>query len=995
MRINTILQVKNIARMIILIIVMGTVLKAQTESVEKVLNTDGTIKTGITGSFNTAGYQMTLGKNNEPVFTATQNYQQTNSYTWGKVGSGRNGTNGTVYAFALDDSGNVYVGGSFTIAGDVPANNIAKWNGSSWSTLISGSSNGVNGAVNALAVSGTNVYVGGAFTLLGDGTTSTNRIAKWNGSSWSTLTSGSSNGVNATVYALAVSGTDIYVGGAFTLLGDGTTSANRIVKWNGSSWSTLTSGSSNGVNGTVYALAVSGTNVYVGGIFTLLGDGTTSANRIAKWNGSSWSTLPSGSSNGVSGTVYALAVSGTDLYVGGQFTLLGDGTTSAKNLAKWNGSGWSALPSGSSNGVNSAVYALAVSGTDIYVGGAFTLLGDGTTSAKYVAKWNGSSWSTLPSGSSNGVNSAVRVLAANGATVYAGGGFTQLGDGITSANYLIKWTGAWATVGSGNNGVSGNLRAIAVMGSDVYIGGLFTLLGDGTSAKNIAKWDGSSWSALPSGSSNGVNATVYALAVSGTDLYVGGAFTLLGDGTTSAKSIAKWNGSSWSTLPSGSSNGVNSAVYALAVSGTNIYVGGQFTLLGDGTTSAKYIAKWNGSSWSTLTSGSSNGVNSNVYALAVSGTGLYVGGSFAQLGDGTSANRIAKWNGSSWSTLPSGSSNGVNGAVNVLAVSGTNVYVGGLFTQLGDGTTSAKYIAKWDGSSWSTLTSGSSNGVNNVVYALAVSGTDLYVGGQFTLLGDGTTSAKYIAKWDGSSLSAIDNGVNNYVYAFAISEVEGLIYVGGNFTIANSTLGTYYICKLGDPSNTTLPVELTTFSASVSGRAVNLKWQTATEVNNYGFEVQKSAVGSSIAEGSWRKIGFVDGSGNSNAPKSYNFTDESVSAGKYLYRLKQVDNDGQYKYSDNVEVEVSTRPAAYSLTQNYPNPFNPSTRINYTIPENGMVTLKVYDITGREMSVLVNEIQPAGKYSVAFNGATLASGIYLYTLKSGKYTATKKLMLLK
>ncbi len=234
---------------------------------------------------------------------------------WTSMG-GIPGANNTVNALAVDGSGNLYIGGNFTVAGETVANRIAKWNGSSWSTLGSG----MNSNVLALAVSGSDVYAGGDFTTAGG--IVANRIAKWNGSSWSALGSG----MNSNVLALAVSGSDLYAGGNFTTA-DGN-AASRIAKWNGSSWSAL----GPGMNNSVYALALLGSDVYAGGDFTTAGG--TGTNYIAKWNGSSWSALGSG----MNSFVRALAVSDTNLFAGGWFTSAG-GTT-ANYVAKWNGSNW-------------------------------------------------------------------------------------------------------------------------------------------------------------------------------------------------------------------------------------------------------------------------------------------------------------------------------------------------------------------------------------------------------------------------------------------------------------------------------------------------------------------------------------------------------------------------------------------------------------------------------------------------------------------------------
>jgi hypothetical protein len=243
---------------------------------------------------------------------------------WVSMG-GVPGTDGTVAAAATDSAGNLYIGGGFTIAGNIVATNIARWNGSSWSALSSGMNTIYGDAtVNALAASGTNLYAGGFFTSAG-GVSATN-IARWNGSSWSALGSGISgagvSGYGPYVYALAVSGTTLYAGGMFTMAGG--SAASCIAQWNGSSWSALGSGISGPVKIgynyyalSVDALAVAGTNLYAGGWFTVAGG--VSANYIARWNGSTWSAMGSG----LDGEVNALAVSGNTLYAGGVFTTAG------------------------------------------------------------------------------------------------------------------------------------------------------------------------------------------------------------------------------------------------------------------------------------------------------------------------------------------------------------------------------------------------------------------------------------------------------------------------------------------------------------------------------------------------------------------------------------------------------------------------------------------------------------------------------------------------
>jgi hypothetical protein len=539
---------------------------------------------------------------------------------WVSMG-GFPGANNPVSAAVIDGSGNLYIGGTFTVVGNIFANNVAEWNGSSWSALGSG----VDSDVYALAESGGILYVGGDFSTAGG--IPANYIAEWNGSSWSALGSG----MDSDVYALAVSGGTLYAGGQF--MSAGGIPANYIAEWNGSSWSALGSG----MDSDVYALAVSGGTLYAGGQF--MSAGGIPANYVAEWNGSSWSPFGSG----VDSDVYALAVSGGTLYAGGDVDFSTAGGIPANSIAQWNGSSWSALGSG----VSGDVEALAVSGYTLYAGGQFTSVGG--IRANNIAQWNGSSWSPLGSwiGGGDGYGPQVYALAVSRGTLYSGGQFTSAG-GIP-ANNIAQWNGSgWSPLGSwiaGSDGYGPQVSAVAVSGGTLYAGGQFTSAG-GIPANNIAQWNGSSWSPLGSGMSGA--ADVLALAVSGSTLYAGGVLTTAGG--SPAVYIAQWNGSSWSSLGSGLASPGSSIVNALVSDEAgNIYAGGLFETAGG--TAASSIARWNGTSWSALGSG----VNDDVYALAVSGSTLYAGGAFTSAG-GSAVNYIAQWNGSTWSALGSGMS---------------------------------------------------------------------------------------------------------------------------------------------------------------------------------------------------------------------------------------------------------------------------------------------------------------------------------------------------
>jgi hypothetical protein len=186
-----------------------------------------------------------------------------------------------------------------------------------------------------------------------------------------------------------------------------------------------------------------------------------------------------------------------------------------------------------------------------------------------------------------------------------------------------------------------------------------------------------------------------------------------------------------------------------------------------------------------------------------------------------------------------------------------------------------------------------------------------------------------------------------------------------------------------------VPVELTSFTAAVSENNVVLNWITATETNNQGFEVQRQS-----GEGQFEKIGYVPGFGTTTETKAYSFTDSKIATGNYTYRLRQVDYDGTFEYSPEVEIEI-VAPAEYALEQNYPNPFNPSTTIKYSIAEDGFVRLSVFNLLGEEVATLVNNTQKAGRYEVQFNASELSSGVYIYTIETSSFTSSKKLMLMK
>jgi hypothetical protein len=194
-------------------------------------------------------------------------------------------------------------------------------------------------------------------------------------------------------------------------------------------------------------------------------------------------------------------------------------------------------------------------------------------------------------------------------------------------------------------------------------------------------------------------------------------------------------------------------------------------------------------------------------------------------------------------------------------------------------------------------------------------------------------------------------------------------------------------------ANATLPIQLLAFTATATRLDVNLRWSTATEVNNFGFDVERRAVD---GVENWQKVGFVPGSGTTTDPREYTFVDGGLLAGRYAYRIKQVDLDGTFSYFTATEVEVGAAPRELALEPNYPNPFNPATQISFSVPEDGKAVLKIYNMLGQEVAVLFDEIAEAGKlYQKTFDASSLPTGVYVSRLEYGGRAAMRKMLFVK
>ncbi len=506
-----------------------------------------------------------------------------------------------------------------------------------------------------------------------------------------------------------------------------------------------------GIQGEVRAIAVSGTDLYVVGSFTVADN--VAVNNLARWNGTNWSAL----GGGVNGAVNAIAIAGTDVYVAGDFTEAGG--LSANRVAKWDGTNWSALGSGLSAGT---IHALAVSDENVlYVGGEFDAIGG--INATNIAQWHGTEWTPLGDGLNDLDAATVLALAFHNGFLYAGGYFT-LADG-EAASSLAAWDGwAWYTADFEMDDLDYPpiVSALAASGTDLYVGGAFHYAGP-IDANHVARWDGTNWWPLGEGLERFFgDVPVAALATRDNELLVAGRFESAGG--VAATNLARWDGTNWTAVGEGASGALDS----LAVIGDDLLVGGTFSAPDDSVPLA--LAQWNGAAWSALTAKEGQGIaGDGVAALVANGNDVYVAGSFSAAG-AVAANNVARWDGANWTPL----GNGVAGEVNALCWLNNDLFVGGKFAAAGG--VPAGNVARWDGASWWGL----SNGVDGPVYALAAYGGELIVGGSFTSASDLTVN--HIARWDGAAWWPVGDGVTGTVYALAAGSND--LFVGGKFTTA-------------------------------------------------------------------------------------------------------------------------------------------------------------------------------------------------------------------
>lgn len=649
------------------------------------------------------------------------------------LGFGGELSDGRFYSLAVVGN-TLYVGGDFNLIDGVSANNIAAWNGTSFSPLGQGvraidfqgdPSDSESASVRVIEPAGGKLYVGGVFGYAGNELSGS--VGVWDGTSWSSLGGGvlddtwSNPPEEAQVNAIAVNGANVYVGGRLTLAGRGAGQQRvaGVAHWNGTSWSNLDGGVSGQFASEVYALHIDNNQLYVGGEFD--GAGGAEAPALARWNGTAWQAFGALETSDTVHTIARIPTGG--LFIGGQFDLIGG--VSAHHIVRYSGGAFSALGAGltsteTSNCCAGEVNALIADGAGrIYAGGRFKTAGG--VIVNNIARWDGTRWQALGAGVSGG---DVNALALAGETLYVGGAFT--GAGGQAISYIARYntrTGAWSGLGSG---VNGEVNALDYADGILFVGGDFDLAG-GLDVYDVAFWDGTRWGA-PSDDTriyqvfdtcNEAGSQVYTLKASGRYLVVGGNFRLVLVNPAAPCSTASYRQANnlllydlvddaWFFVGSNNTYGVSGgpAIWpgarALAVVGPSLEDGGTLYVGGDfgqaGSVASPNLARFtlqNGWAAAGGTSGDSGGAlpDRGVYALQAAGGSLYVAGNFKSAGNATAAS-VARYDlgTNSWSALGSGVS-GSYGTAQAIAVAPDGLFVGGRFEQAGG--KPAAGVARW------------------------------------------------------------------------------------------------------------------------------------------------------------------------------------------------------------------------------------------------------------------------------------------------------------
>jgi len=815
--------------------------------------------------------------------------------------------------------------------------------------IVHNTTGSISSPISSIAIDTSEIYVGGEFTSAG------NNIAAWVRATkkWRQLGSG----ITGKVRAMTIIGDNVYVGGLFTKAGD--VAADNIAVWNKSTgtWSAL----GKGVNGEVLTMAVFNGELHIGGLFTAAGDSTM--NKIARWTGSEWKSLGNGTSRGVLfGQVNCLSAFQNSLWVGGTFDAAG-GIETGERLAVWNGNAWSLPPKLSSSPRKGQVISMAVAGSKLFVSGSWDSLKINSLptirTPNGLLSYDGNVWDTPIQ--SNGNYPVIPILASSGQNLYIANAQLQEVNGILTKG-IAKWnagTKLWSSLGSGLKQTT-TVTGLAATETEVVVGGSIIEAG-GQFVNNIGIFDVSdnTWQTLAGSFTLGLLPAVGDVAPVIADV---GGLIAVGDfqfaGDTRVNGLARWNGTKWQPIATGFDGqfaartvgivGIFPSISTVVQKGSSIIIGGDFQ--GIGTVPAMCLAEFNNGVVTEIgggISGAFSATNSpgylSVESILVDSGNIYVGGKFLNAGPIT-ANCIAKWNGTQWSSLGGGVtlSNAIYTSVNaIVKAPNGDIYIGGNFDNAGgvpvDG------VARWDGNQWHNVGQTIPDEWKMGVLAMTFVGNDLYIGGIFKRANG--VLAPSIAKWDGQSWSPLGNGLgrnNGYAYVNTFTVKGDELYVGGIFDVA------------GDVASKNIAV-----------------WNTRTS--------SWSALGSGVNKG-----------GIGGQVTSIVIMHDTVFCGGTIDNAggKPSFNIAAWLPAKSNSIEYISTVATTSSLSIQPNPTSSTATITFTIPQAERVTISLRDALGREVQRISEGELQAGEYQAQIDCSTLASGAYFCVVSGLQTTLT-------
>lgn len=607
------------------------------------------------------------------------------------------------------------------------------------------------------------------------------------------------------------------------------------------------------------------------------------------------------------------------------------------------------------------------------------------------------SWETFYNGPGNDWDEALAMTVDNQNNIYVTGGSPGSGSQKDFATVKYNSSGSEEWVARYNGPANGNdeARAIAVDNSgNVYVTGY----SDGSGSYDYAtvKYNSSGieqWAARFNGTADNDDGTTSITVDNSGNVYVTGYST----GLTSDYDYVtiKYNSAGteqWHATYNGPGNFFDYPCSVAVDDSGNVYVAGwsanlsgfndYATIKYDADGIQKWVARYHGPA--------AEGDDA-CYGLAVGCDGcVYVtGGSISETGDRDYLTvKYSPTGTEEWAARYDGSYNDFDVAMALAVDCMGDVFVTGKSAGLNS---SLDYLTiKYNPSGeedWTARYNGPGNSEDGASAIVVDISGNIYVAGISSGLNSGFDYLAIKYTPDGteewiSGFNDSDNG-DDWCTGIALDGLNNVILSGYSYNSVSSM--DYATVKY---EQQIVPVELTSFNVKYVANEVILNWITATEKNNLGFEVERKVYGS------WESLGFVEGNGTSSQPKSYQFIDNNINSGNYTYRLKQIDFNGTFTYSNEVEIEIHA-PVQFSLEQNYPNPFNPTTQIKYSTSEDGFVSLRVYNLLGQQVAELVNRMVKSGNYNTTFDASSLASGIYYYKLQAGNNLLVKKMILIK